>query len=349
MKILYSLVGALALFNVSFRAVAQSLPDLPDATGRAGMMAAVVLDEDGQEAVLAAGGANFPDGLPWEGGAKRFYRDIFLLRQTQGEWRWKKVGDLPEPDAYAAFCVTPDRKGLLIAGGANAQGHLDDVWVVRADGRVEVFAAKLPAPRAYAGCVAVLGSLRIVGGACAPQSVDCIANAVTLDLSAPDRGWRADVESQRCARILPLCGGFAGRFVWGGGCRLEEKDGKAARVYLNDLRGNLGVNGARSALAAPMAACAGPGVEVAGGVVFVGGDDGLHPSTDPKSHPGHSNKVTFLYGETLATVVIGQWPTPLVTAPLVRLGDDIISISGETRPGVRTSAVSRWRIPPEYR
>lgn len=64
--------GALALFNVSFRAVAQSLPDLPDATGRAGMMAAVVLDEDGQEAVLAAGGANFPDGLPWEGERRGF-------------------------------------------------------------------------------------------------------------------------------------------------------------------------------------------------------------------------------------------------------------------------------------
>ena len=349
MKILYSSVLALTLFVVSLKAVAQPLPDLPDAIGRAGMMAAVVLDEDGHEAVLAAGGANFPDGLPWEGGAKRFYRDIFLLRQTQGEWRWEKVGDLPEANAYAAFCATPDRKGLVIAGGANAQGHLDHVWVVRSNGRVEVFGAKLPSPRAYAGCVAVSGSLRIVGGAGAPESVDCLANALILDLITPDQGWRVDVESQRCARILPLCGGFAGKFVWGGGCRFEERDGKAARVYLNDLRGNLGVNGARSALAAPLAACAGPGVELAGGLIFVGGDDGLHPGTDLKSHPGHSNQVTFLYGETLATVVVGQWPTSLVTAPLVRLGDDIISISGETRPGVRTSAVSRWQIPPQYR
>lgn len=346
---LYFFVGALAFFCVRLNAVAQALPDLPDGIGRAGMMAAVVLDEDGHEAVLAAGGANFPDGLPWEGGAKRFYRDILLLRQTQGEWRWHKVGDLPEANAYAAFCSTTDRKGMVIAGGANAQGHLDDVWVVRADGRMESFGAKLPAPRAYAGCVAVSGSLRIVGGAAAPQSVDCIANALVADLSAPERGWRVAVENQRCARILPLCGGFAGKFVWGGGCRLEERDGKATRFYLNDLRGNLGVNGARSALAASIAACAGPGVEVAGGIIFVGGDDGLHPSTDPNTHPGHSKQVIFLYGETLATVVIGQWPTPLVTAPLLRLGDDIISISGETRPGVRTSAVSRWSIPPEYR
>ena len=155
MKILYPAAWALTFLIVSLRAVAQSFPDLPDAKGRAGMMAAVVLDEDGHEAVLAAGGANFPDGLPWEGGAKRFYRDVFLLRQIQGMWRWEKVGDLPEANAYAAFCATPDRKGLVIAGGANAQGHLDHVWVVRSNGRVEDFGAKLPSPCAYAGCVAV--------------------------------------------------------------------------------------------------------------------------------------------------------------------------------------------------
>ena len=349
MKILCFFLSAFALFDVSFKAAAQSLPDLPDANGRAGMMAAVVLDEDGREAVLAAGGANFPDGPPWEGGAKRFYRDIFLLRQIQGEWRWRKVGELPEPAAYAAFCASPDAKGLVIAGGANAQAHLDNVWVVRADGRVDDFAAKLPAPRAYAGCVAVSGSLRIVGGAAATQSVDCISNAVLLNLNAPDRGWRIDVEHQRCARILPLCGAFAGKVVWGGGCRLEERDGTPARVYLNDLRGNLGFNGARSALAAPMAASAGPGIEVSGGLIFVGGDDGLYPGAELKHHPGHSNQVTFMYGETLATVVIGQWPTSLVTAPLLRIGNDIVSISGETRPGIRTPAVNRWQIPAQYR
>ena len=328
---------------------ADQFPDLPDGIGRAGMMAAVVRDDGGNDVVLAAGGANFPNAMPWEGGVKKFYSDVFLLRRAQGVWRWTKVGDLPEANAYGAFCAMPDGSGMLIAGGVNSGGHLDDVWLVSSDGKVERRASKLPSPRAYSGFCVSAGELRIVGGTASPDAVDCIPNALGFNLSAPDLGWRIDLESKRCARILPLCGGFSGRVIWGGGCALEERDGKSARAYLGDLRGNLGGTGARSALAAPLAGCAGPGVEVSAGVIFVGGDDGMHPSSDPKGHPGQSRQVFFLYGETLASVVIGQWPTPLVTAPLVRLGNEIVSISGEVRPGVRTPAVNRWSIPPEYR
>lgn len=328
---------------------ADRFPDLPDGIGRAGMMAAIVRDKNGNDAVLAVGGANFPNGMPWEGGFKKFHRDIFLLHRADDIWRWEKVGDLPEANAYAAFCAMPDGSGMLIAGGVNSERHFDDVLLVGVDGKVERRAAKLPSPRAYAGFCFSGGELRIVGGTASPDSVDCIPSALAFNFSRAELGWRTDVESKRCARILPLCGGFSGRVIWGGGCALEERDGKGARVYLGDLRGNLGGNGSRSALAAPLAACAGPGVEVSGGVIFVGGDDGMHPSSDPASHPGQSKQVIFVYGETLATVVIGQWPTPLVTAPLVRIGDEIVSISGEIRPGVRTPAVNRWRIPAEYR
>jgi ACS family D-galactonate transporter-like MFS transporter len=328
---------------------AERLPDLPDGIGRAGMMAAVVRDTDGNDAILAAGGANFPDGMPWEGGIKKFHREIFLLHRVHDAWRWKKVGDLPEANAYAAFCAMPDASGMLIAGGVNGERHFEDVLLVSPDGKVERHASKLPSPRAYSGFCVSAGKFRIVGGTASPDAVECIANALVLDLSAMNVGWRIDLESKRCARILPLCGGFSGRVVWGGGCALEERDGKAVRVYLGDVRGSVGGNGSRSALAVPLAACAGPGVEVSGGVIFVGGDDGMHPSSDLKGHPGQSKQVIFLYGETLATVVVGQWPTPLATAPLVRLGNEIVSISGEIRPGVRTSAVNRWLIPPEFR
>jgi N-acetylneuraminic acid mutarotase len=48
-------------------------------------------------------------------------------------------------------------------------------------------------------------------------------------------------------------------------------------------------------------------------------------------------------------MVVGQGPTPLTTAPLLRLGDDLVTISGETRPGVRTPACTRWTIPAKLR
>ncbi|MEY4854756.1 MAG: hypothetical protein RIR32_1432, partial [Verrucomicrobiota bacterium] len=39
----------------------------------------------------------------------------------------------------------------------------------------------------------------------------------------------------------------------------------------------------------------------------------------------------------------------LATAPLLRLGHDLVTISGETRPGVRTPACSSWTIPAKFR
>src|SRR4051794_13907380 len=41
------------------------LPDLPDPLGLAGAFAGV-----SSGALLVAGGANFPNGMPWDGGAK---------------------------------------------------------------------------------------------------------------------------------------------------------------------------------------------------------------------------------------------------------------------------------------
>jgi len=57
-------LGAIVILAAS-RGRGDGLPDLPDRVGRAGMMAAVVTMADGREAVLAAGGANFPDRPPW--------------------------------------------------------------------------------------------------------------------------------------------------------------------------------------------------------------------------------------------------------------------------------------------
>jgi N-acetylneuraminic acid mutarotase len=51
----------------------------------------------------------------------------------------------------------------------------------------------------------------------------------------------------------------------------------------------------------------------------------------------------------LEVQVVDQWPHPVATAPLLRLGDDLVTISGETRPGVRTPACTRWTIPAKLR
>ena len=117
---------------------APDLPDLPDRHGRGGMAAVTVLDERGEEAILAAGGCNFPEGPPWEGGVKRYYRDVLLLSRHDGVWAWSKVGELPHDVAYAAFTATPDRRAMVIAGGCDEKSHHSTTLVVGADGKVHL-------------------------------------------------------------------------------------------------------------------------------------------------------------------------------------------------------------------
>lgn len=341
----------LLLVGLTTTQAAETLPDIPDPKGRAGMMAAVILDDADRETILAAGGANFPGKPPWEGGTKVFYRDIFLLRQTEGRWSWRKVGELPEPSAYAAFCATPDRRGLIIAGGANGERHLAAVWRVGADGHCQKFAPDLPQPRAYAGFGAVNGALALLGGSRSADATGALGSVAMLRLGQPTEGWRVSEDDPMQARILPLFGGDDSTLIWGGGCGLFAQDGKPARAYLNDLQhANSRQQGAQfHGLATPLAAPAGPGVVVGTGLFFVGGDDGSHDGKPLAEHPGQSRDILHIDLETREPKVVGQWPTSLATAPLLRLGDDLVTISGETRPGVRTPACSTWTIPAKFR
>ncbi len=340
----------LLVLSAALNAAPTDYPPLPDAKGRAGMMAAVIRDARGQDCVLAAGGANFPDKMPWEGGTKVFYREIFLL-EKKGAWTWRKVGDLPEPTAYAAFCASPDQKGLILAGGANGEHHLTQVLLIDANGAVSNFSPPLTTPRAYAGFTTIQGSFAMVGGSDKADATQALDTMTMLVLQNPDAGWKTNEADPDQARILAFMGSSDGVLVWGGGCRLFAQAGQPKRDYLEDLqhvtRQGQGVS--FHGLGDKLAASAGPAVAVNGGFCLVGGDTGSHYGQPPATHPGHSQQILFIDGDTFATKVIGTWPTPLATAPLLRLGNDLLTISGETKPGVRTPATSHWTLPENYR
>ena len=54
--------------------------------------------------VILAGGANFPNGMPWEGGNKKWYDTVYLLKRKNGGYEWVPTGNvrLPMPMAYGA-------------------------------------------------------------------------------------------------------------------------------------------------------------------------------------------------------------------------------------------------------
>ena len=345
------LIPLLGLLAALASAQAEPLPDLPDPLGRAGMMAAVLREADGSEVIVATGGTNFPDKMPWQGGQRKYHKDILKLLRKDSAWSWSKIGELPEGLVGAAFCATPKRDGLVIAGGASAEGHRADVWLVGLDGKVTRFAESMTRPRAYAGFTSANGHLIVIGGIARPEDTAALATLTSLDLDDPDKPWRTTDADPSYGRIIPLVGSGLGKLVWGGGCSLSEKDGKPFRSYHENLafQSSLDAGNRFHGLPNKLAGAAGPGVLSQTHLFFVGGDDGTQYGHPYETHTGLARRILVMDLETFEVTDLGEWPHPVAVAPLLRLGDDLVTVSGEVRPGVRTPKLTRWPIPAKYR
>jgi len=108
--------------------IAGQLPASPgqqSALGFAGPVAGICDD-----VLLVAAGANFPAGMPWEGGKKKYYADVFVYRIDDGKLELlEKTHQLEETIAYAASCSTA--QGILYAGGENEKGISNKVRIIR--------------------------------------------------------------------------------------------------------------------------------------------------------------------------------------------------------------------------
>ena len=135
-----------------------SLPALPDREGFAGSFAGVSSD-----ALLVAGGANFPEKRPWEGGAKIWYDHIFVLEPNAPTWR--DGGHLPAAGGYGLAVNATE--GMVLVGGGDAKRSM---WRARLSEvyRYEAGRAKLCRDRpntAAFGNWGILGAVRAMADA----------------------------------------------------------------------------------------------------------------------------------------------------------------------------------------
>jgi len=315
------------------------LSSLPDQEGFAGMYAGV-----SHGALLAAGGANFPDKKPWEGGIKAWYDTVFVLEKPAGEWR--AVGKLPSIRGYGAS-ITADG-GLLCIGGANSEQHLVDCFVLKWDGR-RLQTKPLPAlPEPIANlCGARLGdTIYVAGGIETPTSTGTLGSFLALDLKNLDRGWQALPTWPGRPRMLATAASCAGSFFLVGGTDLHaEPDGKPSRTYLLDGYQFTPGTGWKKIADLPQASVAAPSPALADerGFVVLGGDDGTLINFEPKTkHPGFPH-VAFAYEvKTDAWTQITDMPVANVTNPATDWLGTTVVVSGEARPGVRSPAV--WQV-----
>ena len=315
----------------------QQLPLLPNRAGLGGPYAGV-----SHGSLLVAGGTNFPQAAPCEGGQKAWYDTVYGLSQIRGEWAI--VGQLPRPLAYGVSLTAPE--GMVCLGGSDALQHYQDAFVVECDGaRIRVKSLPpLPQPMVN-GSGAMLGkTLYIAGGIERPDSTHVLRTFWALDLAARQPVWQELEPWPGPARMLAVAAVQGGAFFLVSGVDLSIDDkGKLVRHYLRDVyRYEPRAGWARKA-DIPRAAVAAPSPAPPWGhtqFLVLSGDDGTNIGFQPpERHPGFAKNILAYDTRTDAWAEIGQVPTTQVTVPAVAWQNHCVLPNGEMRPGVRTPEV----------
>jgi N-acetylneuraminic acid mutarotase len=314
----------------------KSLPPLPDAHGFAGPFAGI-----SGGALFVAGGANFPDKKPWDGGSKVWYDSVFLLESPDGSW--KKVGKLPRPMAYGVSLTTDD--GIACLGGSNADGHNAECYLLKwSDGRLSTTPLpKLPRPCANAAG-AVLGSVvYLAGGLEHADDTRTLKTFWSLDLKNLAAGWHELVPWPGPGRMLATVGAQASSVYLFSGADLQRgPDGKPVRRWLKDAyRFTPGRSWQRIADLPRVAVAAPSPAPLLGSqlLLVLGGDDGSQIGLPPSSHRGFRRDVLAYHTGTDRWQSAGELPVALVTTPAVNWQGRIIIPGGEDHPGSRSSQI----------
>jgi len=81
--------------------------------------------------VVVGGGANFPDGTVLDGGKKKTYPDLYLLENNNGKLKVKEHTTLPNEIGYGSS-VTTD-KGIYYIGGSTNAEAANDITLITLD------------------------------------------------------------------------------------------------------------------------------------------------------------------------------------------------------------------------
>lgn len=325
-----------------------------------------------QNKLLVAGGANFPDGMPWEGGAKKYHDRICIFLQNRHKLILTGTsGKLPEPIAYAANCTVPE--GLLYAGGENEQGVTDKVWLIRFDKKgLLSFITLPPLPVAVSNASITLldQTVYLAGGENNKQS---FSQLLSLNLNNTDAGWKklADIPHPVSHAVFTAGNNKGNPLLYlAGGRRKNSND--ISTIYNNLWVYDININQWKEKTALPYALCAGTGIQQDDHrILLFGGDKGIvfnkaetliaaiAKETDPDkkkvlttekntlqaNHPGFSREILLYDCEKDEWTSIGQLPyeTPVTTTAVKSKYGTLIP-SGEIKAGVRTPGIIKLKI-----
>ena len=320
------------------------LPSLPNDLGVAGPFAGVH-----QDALIVAGGANFPKPV-WEND-KQWLDDVYILRRSDQQYQWSRAGKLPRRIAYG--CSVTIDEGVLCMGGADAEQHFADVFLIRLDekGTGVVFESFPPLPQACAYGAATISNhvVYFVGGQTDSALQSASQNVWAFDLKkrakSAEYSWETLAPmpaSNRAFHILISSADATDESIFLiSGRRQNDQD---EVEFLRDTWQYRPRDATWDRCAdAPKCLMAGVGVALSSNdLVVLGGADGtlFHRGDELKNrHPGFPKK-TYAYDMRLDRWSdYGSIPANHVTTVAVQWNGATVIPSGEIRPRVRSPKI----------
>jgi cyclically-permuted mutarotase family protein len=325
--------------------------------------------------LLIGGGANFPDAMPWEGGKKKYWDEVYVLtRFSVRNFGWvKKQNDgifkLKRKIAYGASVTTGE--GIVCIGGENENGISKEVFLLQWDAaNRQVSEKELPGlPLALTNSAAAgSGKMIYVAGG---ETVNAVSNKFfSLDLTNTTAGWKElPVIPKALSHTVMLCPSPGKILLMGG--RRKGADG-ISELFNSVFEFDFTTNRWLEKKSMPCTLSAGTGtVKDENTVLLFGGDKGetFHQTevllaaiaaekdevkkkelVEQKNklqqrHPGFNREVLqydIAKDEWIPAGVI-PFDTP-VTTTAVRWKKHVFIPSGEIKAGVRTPQVLQGKI-----
>ncbi|MHC4995442.1 MAG: sodium:solute symporter family transporter, partial [Planctomycetota bacterium] len=344
------------------------LPPLPDTIGYGGPF---VGRHNG--ALIVAGGANFSQAPPWQGGAKVWTDQIYVLTDAAGEWDTRFR--LPHKLAYGGAVSTPE--GLLLIGGSDESEVFGTVyrlkWNAEAEDLIIETLPSLPRPSAYLAAELVGTRVYAIAGKTEKSDDTAIRAMWMLDLAAPEseHAWN-ELEPmpgparQKVVTAVQTHKGYPKLFAFSG--QETTRGADDVLVYRNltdayrydpaedawtrlaelpalpeprDVPGKVRFEGQPTPIAAGVGIRAGQSH-----VLLFSGSTGRYVPLPLEDRPLFPARVLAYHVITDTYVEAGAMPRGVVTTGATEWGGRVVIASGEIRPGVRTPKVMAVEVDP---
>jgi SSS family solute:Na+ symporter len=327
------------------------LPPWPDGIGVGGPLAGVTDD-----VLIIAGGANFPDAPPWEGGAKVWSDRVWVL-ERDGE-QWSEQEPLSARVAYGSSVET--QHGLILLGGSDGEGMTAAVrmasWNEELGHVMWEALPDLPTPMAFGSAGLVGDQLLVFPGKRSKRADHVEPGFWGLDLSAPRERWAwrelaplpAAPRAKTVAAVQKDGFGEQHFYLISGELTTLDADGEAHYEFLAEawrFDASDGELGSWSPIAPPpRAVAAGSALPFGQSHVLVfSGVRGAQIHLPIQERTGFTSGVLAYHTITDTWVEAGEMPVGVVTTEALTWGEELVITSGELRPGVRTPGVQRAR------